>query len=174
VRSAIVDGVIDVNALLRETASHANGATIVFVGTVRDVNDGRPVSGMEYTAYRGMAERELAAIVAEAAERFATSDIVVEHRIGVLALGEASVAIVVGHPHRGAAYDASRYLIEQLKQRVPIWKLEQYLDGTREWVGPTRAGGEEQGAGSPGRAGGEEQGAGSPGRAGSEERGTPA
>ena len=152
-RSAIVDRVIDVSALLCEAASHANGATIVFVGTVRDVNDGRPVTGMEYSAYRGMAERELAAIVAEAAEQFATNDIIVEHRVGVLALGDASVAIVVGHPHRGAAYDASRYVIEQLKQRVPIWKLEQYVDGTREWVLPARARGEEQGAGSAGREG---------------------
>lgn len=137
-RSAIVDHPIDVAALMREVAAHRNGATIAFVGTVREVNDGRPVTGMEYASYRGMAERELAAIVAEAASEFDTSDVVVEHRIGVLELGEASVAIVVAHPHRGAAYDASRFVIEQLKQRVPIWKLEHYADGTREWIDPTR------------------------------------
>jgi molybdopterin synthase catalytic subunit len=137
VRTAIVDAPIDASALIADVAADRNGATIVFIGTVRDVNDGRAVTGMEYTAYRGMAERELASIVQEAAARFGTSDIVVEHRIGVLELGEASVAIAVAHPHRGAAYDASRYVIEQLKRRVPIWKLEHYVDGTREWVDPT-------------------------------------
>jgi molybdopterin synthase catalytic subunit len=136
-RTAIVERPIDVTALLSEVAGHHNGAAIAFVGTVRDVNDGREVSGIEYTAYRAMAARELEAVVAEAVDQFGTDDIVVEHRVGVLELGEASVAIVVAHPHRGAAYDASRYVIEQLKKRVPIWKLEHYVDGTREWVDPT-------------------------------------
>jgi molybdopterin synthase catalytic subunit len=134
-RTAIVESVIDTAALVAEVANIGAGATLLFVGTVRDVNDGRGVSGMEYSAYRGMAERELAEIVREAAARFGTSDIVAEHRIGTLDLGEASVAIAVAHPHRGPAYDASRYIIEQLKARVPIWKLEHYVDGTREWVG---------------------------------------
>ena len=134
-RTAIVDRPIDLNALVAEVARTANGATILFVGTVRDVNNGRAITGMDYTAYASMAERELADIVAEAASQFETADIVVEHRIGTLALGDASVAIAVAHPHRGPAYDASRYVIEQLKQRVPIWKLEHYTDGTREWVG---------------------------------------
>src|SRR5262245_13565743 len=89
---------------------------------------------MEYTAYRSMAERELADIAKEAGQRFATDDIAIEHRLGTLDLGDASVAIAVAHPHRGAAYDASRYIIEELKKRVPIWKLEHYVDGTREWV----------------------------------------
>jgi molybdopterin synthase catalytic subunit len=134
-RTALVDDPIDVTSIVAEVGRVANGATLVFVGTVRDVNDGRPVSGMEYTAYRSMAERELADIVREAAGQFQTDDIVVEHRLGVLALGEASVVIAVAHAHRGPAYDASRYVIEQLKQRVPVWKLEHYTDGTREWVG---------------------------------------
>jgi molybdopterin synthase catalytic subunit len=133
-RTAIVDTPIDSAALMAEVARHSNGATILFVGTVRDLNDGRPVNGMEYTAYRSMAEREMADIAREAAVRFGTTDIVVEHRIGLLELGEASVVIAVAHPHRGEAYDASRYVIEELKRRVPVWKLEQYTDGTREWV----------------------------------------
>ena len=133
-RTAIVEREINSSALIAEVADHANGATLLFLGTVRELNDGRAVSGMEYSAYRGMAERELADIVAEAAKQFVTDDIVVEHRVGTLALGEASVAIAVAHPHRGAAYDASRYVIEQLKQRVPIWKLEHYVDGSRDWV----------------------------------------
>ena len=133
-RSAIVERPIDITALVAEVGSVTNGATLLFVGTVRETNDGRDVSGMDYTAYRGMAERELADIVREASSRFETSDVVVEHRLGTLGLGEASVAIAVGHPHRGKAYDASRYIIEELKKRVPIWKLEHYVDGTREWV----------------------------------------
>jgi molybdopterin synthase catalytic subunit len=137
VRSAIIERAIDPSALLDEVADHATGATLLFLGTVREVNDGRAVSGMEYSAYREMAERELADIVGETAVKFGSERIVVEHRIGTLTLGEASVAIAVAHPHRGAAYDASRYVIEQLKQRVPIWKLEHYVDGTREWVNAT-------------------------------------
>ena len=133
-RSAIVERPIDTAALIGEVASVTNGATLLFVGTVRETNDGRDVSGMDYTAYRGMAERELTDIVREASSRFETSDVVVEHRLGTLGLGEASVAIAVAHPHRGKAYDASRYIIEELKKRVPIWKLEHYVDGTREWV----------------------------------------
>lgn len=134
-RSTLTDRPIDTAALVAEVARAANGATLLFVGTVRDVNDGRPVTGIEYSAYRSMAEREMADIVREASERFDTTDIVVEHRLGELTLGDASVAIAVAHPRRGGAYDASRYVIEQLKKRVPIWKLELYVDGTREWVG---------------------------------------
>ena len=137
-RSAIVTHPLDAAALTAEVASVANGATVVFVGTVRDVNDGRAVTGMEYTAYLPMAERELRLIVEEAAARFGTSDVVVEHRIGELGLGEASVVIAVAHPHRASAYDASRYVIEALKARVPIWKREWYVDGERAWVDPTR------------------------------------
>jgi len=138
-RTALVDRPIDVAALLRDVGDSRNGATILFIGTVRDVNNGRAVTGMQYTAYHSMAERELSEIVREASAEFGTSDIVVEHRLGTLDLGEASVAIAVAHPHRGAAYDASRYVIEQLKRRVPIWKLEHYVDGTREWVDPTKS-----------------------------------
>lgn len=141
-RTAIVEHPIDATALVAEVGRHANGATVLFVGTVRDVNDGRPVSGIEYSAYRSMAEREMAEIVREASGQFGTSDIVVEHRIGLLELGEASVVIAVAHPHRGAAYDASCYVIEQLKVRVPVWKLEHYADGTREWVHAGRGKGE--------------------------------
>jgi molybdopterin synthase catalytic subunit len=132
--TAIVDTPIDVVTLLSRVVNHANGATLLFLGTVRDVNDGRDVTGMEYSAYRAMAERELTDIAREAAERFGSEDVAIEHRIGTLELGEASVAIAVAHPHRGPAYDASRYVIEELKKRVPIWKLEHYEDGTREWV----------------------------------------
>jgi molybdopterin synthase catalytic subunit len=134
-RTAIVDHVIDAASLVAEVGASKNGATLLFLGTVRDVNDGRAVTGIEYSAYRSMAEREMAAIVTEACQRFGTDDVVVEHRLGVLALGEASVGIAVAHERRAQAYEASRFIIEELKKRVPIWKLEHYMDGTREWVG---------------------------------------
>jgi molybdopterin synthase catalytic subunit len=138
-RTAVVERALDPAALLAEVSRTANGAALLFVGMVREVNDGRQVSGIDYSAYAAMAARELEAIAAEATERFGTPDVVVEHRLGTLGLGEASVAIAVAHPHRGAAYDASRFVIEELKRRVPIWKREHYADGTREWVDPTAA-----------------------------------
>lgn len=136
-RSAIVTRAIDAPALLAEVASDANGATSLFLGTVRDVNDGRAVTGMEYTAYDAMASRELERIVSEAAEKFGGVTIVVEHRVGTLALGDVSVAIAASHPHRRDALDATRFVIEELKRRVPIWKREHYADGTRDWVDPS-------------------------------------
>lgn len=133
-RTAIVDRPIDACALLAEVAQDRHGATVLFVGTVRDVNDGAPVTGLDYSSYSGMAERELQAIVVEAAERWDPADVVVEHRIGTLELGETSVVIAVAHPHRAEAYEASRYIIEELKKRLPIWKREHYVDGRSEWV----------------------------------------
>jgi molybdopterin synthase catalytic subunit len=144
IRTAIVRRVIDVAALLAEVQDTANGATLVFLGQVRDVNDGRPVAGIEYSAYGEMAERELATIASECASAFGISHLLVEHRLGVLELSETSIAIVVAHPHRAAAYEASRFVIEEVKRRLPIWKREGYVDGSAEWV---NAGGvAEQGA----------------------------
>lgn len=138
-RSAIVNRPIDLEHLVREIADTSNGATVLFSGTVRDVNDGREVTGIDYQSYAAMAESELARIVAEACERFGTAHVVAEHRVGTLSLGEVSVAVAAAHPRRAGAFDAARYVIEQIKVRVPIWKLEHYRDGTREWVDPTRA-----------------------------------
>ncbi len=145
-RTGLVGAPLDIAAIAAEVASPANGALSLFVGTVRDTNDGRSVDGIEYNAYAPMAEREMADVAREAAERFGTPHIVIEHRTGYLALGEASVAIAVAHPRRANAMDATRWIIEALKLRVPIWKLEHYTDGTRQWV----AHGGVQGAGKQG------------------------
>jgi molybdopterin synthase catalytic subunit len=110
----------------------------VFLGTVRDSNDGRPVSGIDYSAYEAMAVAEMNRIVGEAEERFTGVTTALVHRIGTLRVGDVSVAIAVSHPHRAQALDATRYVIEELKQRVPIWKREHYLDGTSDWVDPRR------------------------------------
>jgi molybdopterin synthase catalytic subunit len=137
-RAAIVSRPIDAARLLEEVGATSNGATVLFTGTVRDVNDGRAVVGIDYQAYADMAREELTRIVAEACDRFDTQHVVAEHRVGTLALGEISVAVAAAHPRRAGAFDAARYVIEQIKTRVPIWKLEHYVDGTREWVDPTR------------------------------------
>jgi molybdopterin synthase catalytic subunit len=116
-------------------ATTADGAVIVFQGRARDHNDGREVRALEYEAYGEMAERELRAICEEAADRFEVGAISAVHRVGPLALGEASVAIGVAAPHRAPCYEASRYIIEQLKVRLPVWKHERYADGEAAWVG---------------------------------------
>jgi molybdopterin synthase catalytic subunit len=129
-----VDHPLDPAALLAEVADVGSGASTLFVGTVRRTNQGRAVTGIDYSAYAPMAEREMAAIAAEASEKFGTPHIVVEHRLGTLMLGEASIIIAVSHERRAAAMDAQRYLIEEIKLRVPVWKREHYADGERSWV----------------------------------------
>lgn len=132
--AVITADAIDPARLLADTVSSSDGAALLFWGVVREQNDGRPVADLEYSAYAPMAEKEMLRIAEEARDRFGTGAIGVIHRTGLLAIGEASVAISVASPHRGEAYDASRYVIEQLKQRVPVWKREGYVDGEREWV----------------------------------------
>lgn len=138
-RAAIVHRPLHPTSVLQEVASVSSGASVLFVGTVRDTNEGRLVTGIEYAAYESMAIRELDAIVREATDQFGTDHVVIEHRIGQLSLGEASVVIAVSHAHRAEAYECSRFIIEELKRRVPIWKREEYVDGAREWVDPTTA-----------------------------------
>jgi len=133
-RTAVVDRPIDTAALFAEVAGTRHGATVLFVGTVRDVNDGEPVTGLDYSAYSAMAERELRTIVEEALLRWPGVDVVMEHRIGALDLGDVSVAIAAAHPHRDEAFEAARYVIEELKKRAPIWKREHYATGRAEWV----------------------------------------
>jgi molybdopterin synthase catalytic subunit len=135
--ASLVRSTIDPLALVRAVSSPRNGAVVLFLGAVRQVNEGRDVTGIDYAAYEAMALRELQAIVDESAARFDTTDVVVEHRLGELQVEEISVGIAVGHAHRDAAYRASRWVIEELKRRVPIWKREHYTDGTREWVDPS-------------------------------------
>jgi molybdopterin synthase catalytic subunit len=138
-RASIDTSEIDPALLINEVSSPQSGAISIFVGTVREVNEGRSVSGIEYSAYKSMASAELERILDEAEARFGVSALVVEHRIGLLGLGDVSVAIAAAHPHRAPALDCTRFVIEEIKKRVPIWKKEHYADGTREWVDPTRA-----------------------------------
>jgi len=134
-RAAIVHAPIDPAALIAEVAHETNGATSVFLGTVRSDNDGKDVTGIEYSAYDEMAETEMAAILEEARSAFAVEHAVVEHCVGTLAVGDISIAVVVATPHRAASLSAVQYIVEEVKGRAPIWKLEHYVDGTRGWVG---------------------------------------
>lgn len=138
--SAIVTAPIDVSQLIAVAQAAGVGALSVFLGTVRDLNDGRPVTGMEYEAYEAMAATQLAAVAREVCEATPGLRVAIEHRIGTLAIGDVSVAIVAAHAHRGPALDGARAIIESLKQRVPIWKREHYVDGERAWVDPTKSG----------------------------------
>ena len=133
-RTQLVTEQIDIGLLMEEVSDTGHGAVASFIGIVRSVNDGRAVTGIDYSAYEAMAEKEMAMIADEAAKRFQSDAIVIEHRLGFLAVGDASVAIVVSHERRAPALDAVRYIIEELKTRVPIWKCEHYLDGSRNWV----------------------------------------
>ena len=132
--AAVVAEPLDAARILADTLSPEDGAALLVWGVVRNENDGRAVTELEYHAYEAMAERELLRIADEARERWGTGDIRVVHRIGLLEVGEASIAIAVAAPHRGEAYEASRYVIEQVKQRVPVWKREGYVEGAHEWV----------------------------------------
>lgn len=125
---------IDAAALIAEVGAASDGAVLLFLGVVRDRNDGRAVDHLEYDAYAPMAEKTLGDIVAEARERWEVGEVRVVHRVGRLELGEASVAIAVASPHRDGAYQASRYVIEELKRRAPIWKREGYVEGDRAWL----------------------------------------
>lgn len=142
-KAEITRAEIQPEAVLRQVGSADDGAVVLFLGTVRQSNDGRAVTGMHYDAYEAMARQELQAIVTAAAERWGLEHVIAVHRIGALAVGEVSVAIAVSAPHRGSAYDASRFVIEEIKARLPVWKQEHYAAGAARWLeaaGPAEAG----------------------------------
>lgn len=133
-KSWITTEPLDPAAILEMVGAPEDGAALLFLGIVRDHNDGRRVAGVRYDAYVGMAEAVLAEIAAEAAARLGTDRVVVAHRIGELRVGEVSVAIAVSSPHRAEAYEASRYVIEEIKKRLPVWKEEYYAEGDARWL----------------------------------------
>ena len=131
----LTDRPIDV-AALAAIALPAHGAAVTFVGRARsNADNGREVLELEYEAYPEMADSVLAEIVAEVERRWDGVAVAVVHRVGVVPIGEAAVAIVTAAPHRGVAYEANRYVIEAIKERLPIWKRERFADGS-EWKRP--------------------------------------
>ena len=128
---------LDLGDLLCEIAAPERGGVASFLGLVRDHHEGRGVKGIEYSAYEPMAESLCEAIVTEAQARWPVR-VALRHRLGELVVGDTAVAVAVAGPHRDEAFAACRYVIEELKRRVPIWKRERYADGTEQWVDPTR------------------------------------
>lgn len=127
---------IDPATLLARVCSPQAGAVVLFLGTVRELTAGRRTAALDYECYPGMAEQKLAELEAEARRRWALVGCAIQHRLGRLELGQTSVAVAVSAPHRQAAFEAGQWLIDTLKQVVPIWKKENWADGTTAWVHP--------------------------------------
>ncbi len=130
----LVETPIDVAALILAGSRPECGALAVFLGTTRDHHQGRRVATLSYEAYQPMALQALAAVEREAERRFAVARCLIVHRLGVVPPTAASVVVVVAAAHRGPAFDACRWAMDELKRAVPIWKKEQYVDGGANWV----------------------------------------
>ncbi|MDR3635499.1 MAG: molybdenum cofactor biosynthesis protein MoaE [Isosphaeraceae bacterium] len=127
---------IDHAGVTDRVRSNLAGAVCSFLGTVREMTGDRRTASLDYEAYPGMAEKKMAELEAEARRRWPILDVALVHRVGPLELGEISVVVAVSCPHRHQAFDACRWLIDTLKEVVPIWKKEIWADGTEEWVHP--------------------------------------
>jgi molybdopterin synthase catalytic subunit len=136
---------IDVAALRASLADPACGGYAAFEGWVRDCNEGQRVRRLEYEAYETLAVREAERIVAEALSRFGVRHAACAHRVGELAVGELAVWVGVSAPHRDEAFRACRYIIDEIKHRLPIWKKEHYLNGDSGWVNCERCAAAPQG-----------------------------
>jgi molybdopterin synthase catalytic subunit/molybdopterin converting factor small subunit len=130
----LVDGPLDLGAVVAEVEDERAGAIATFQGTVRRQSRGRTVIALEYEAYAGMAEKVMAEIADGVKERYDLCEVAVDHRTGRCEVGEVSVAIAVSAPHRQDALSACRDVIDELKERVPLWKKELY-EGGEEWIG---------------------------------------
>jgi molybdopterin synthase catalytic subunit len=127
---------IDYHALTEQVRRAHCGAVVTFLGTVRDLTGVRVTVALDYEAYPGMAEKKMAEIESDTRERWPVGEIALVHRLGRLEIGEISVAVAVSCPHRAQAFEACRHAIDRLKELVPIWKKENWADGTTEWVHP--------------------------------------
>jgi molybdopterin synthase catalytic subunit len=127
---------IDYHALTQQVRRADCGAVVTFLGTVRDLTGDRVTVALDYEAYPGMAEKKMAEIEQDTRSRWPIGELVMVHRLGHLEVGEVSVAVAVSCPHRAQAFEACRYAIDRLKELVPIWKKENWSDGSTEWVHP--------------------------------------
>ena len=132
----LVQDPIDTARLLESVSSHQAGAIVLFVGTTRQFTGQRETDSLDYECYPEMAMAKLEELEAEARRRWPIVEIAIVHRLGHLVLGEASVAIAVSSPHRQDAFESGSWLIDKLKEVVPIWKQENWADGTSQWVHP--------------------------------------
>lgn len=127
---------IEPAALLRAVKRPDCGGLVLFLGTVRDLTDRQVTVALEYEAYAGMAEKELNKIADEARKRWPIGGLAVAHRLGRLNIADVAVGVAVSCPHRADAFDAARYVIDEIKKRVPIWKRDHTPDGAAAWVHP--------------------------------------
>lgn len=131
---AIVRERVDPAALARAVRTDRCGAVVTFEGVVREfADDARPVTGLSYESHEPMAVAAFEAIAGEARDRYGPCETSIVHRVGDLDVGDIAVAVAVAAPHRAAAFDACRYVIDELKKRAPIWKKEHYADGGSDW-----------------------------------------
>ena len=130
----LVEGPLDLEAPVAEVADERAGAVATFAGTVRKQSRGRDVIALEYEAYAGMAEQEMAEIAEEVKAKYDLCEVAIRHRLGRVEIGETSVVIAVSAPHRQDALAACKDVIDELKERVPLWKKELY-EGGEEWIG---------------------------------------
>lgn len=128
---------IPVDALLAEVSSAERGGTCLFLGTVRNGPEEHGVTAIEYSAYEQMVEAEFGRLLADATARWPEARIAVRHRLGTIPVGAASIAIAAAAPHRAQAFEACRFVIEEVKRRIPVWKKELRVDGTEVWVDPS-------------------------------------
>ena len=135
----ITDRPIDLERLQEAVRHPAAGAVVTFVGTTRNENVGRRVIRLEYEAFAGMAQKEMRRLATAARKRWPLRRVAMAHRIGVVPVGEASVGIAVSSGHRREAFEACHWLIDRLKEIVPIWKKEHFRGG-QIWIGPQRGG----------------------------------
>jgi molybdopterin synthase catalytic subunit len=133
---ALTKKAIDPAVALAQVQSPAAGGVVLFLGTTREVTGGRRTSWLDYECYPEMAEKKLAELEATARQRWPILECAIVHRLGRVEIGEASVAIAVSSAHRQPAFEAGQWLIDTLKETVPIWKCEHWADGTTEWVHP--------------------------------------
>ncbi len=131
---AITDSTIDVAAVLAAVGDQTSGASVLFLGTTRNTNAGRRVVRLEYEAFASMATREMRRLATQAKRRWPVRKVAMVHRTGLVPVGEASVAIAVSGGHRTEAFEACHWLIDRLKEIVPIWKKEHFRGGT-VWIG---------------------------------------
>jgi molybdopterin synthase catalytic subunit len=132
----LTHAVIDAHSLTEQVRRNDCGAVVTFLGTVRDLTDGKRTVALDYEAHDGMAEKKMAEIEHDTRQRWPVGELLMVHRLGRLEIGEVSVAVAVSCPHRGQAFEACRHAIDRLKELVPIWKKENWADGSTEWVHP--------------------------------------
>lgn len=132
----ITDGPIDHAAVAESVRSTLAGAVCSFLGTTRELTGAKRTATLDYEAYGPMARKELAALEAEARGRWPLIGVAIVHRVGRVDPGAISVVVAVSSPHRRAAFESCQWIMDTLKERVPIWKKETWTDGTEEWVHP--------------------------------------